>query len=511
MNTGTSNISAPRALLTLDDISGAAEVAAALIDLGWEVIATAETVEELGRRDLPATPIEAFIGATFEFDFPPTLHPKIEAALSTQARDRIDLVFCLPYPLSTGMDVGGHTLMMLAAKGHRLVCSSYQQIRHLLDILADPGRRDQELDAYRETLRQHAIARMSEHFRPLLEPGLLGPLGGAEVLQLEAGENPYQHPAHLHKAWESPYGWDKFEVLSAENPCFVNAADSDALLHCLLILGEALFRRYQKTPYISIAGKHGNPCGLAISWDDPAQSINGALFGNPLAIWGGEFVCNFQLDRGLARKLVYSARRKRQLGHGAWMLDVVIAAGISPPALSSLQKRARRTILVNPALVNCRFHDEVFAYRVVRGGILRQPSHHYILDCSLLQQSPEELHTSMIIAWACAFSSNHGGNEVALSRQDLLLNCAGGPSTVDACQTAVARARATGHGTRGSSFAADAFLPFPDAARVLVDAGCVAGLYPQGGQLGQDVLELFSSAGVQVSLLSPEHRGFIRH
>ncbi len=118
---------------------------------------------------------------------------------------------------------------------------------------------------------------------------------------------------------------------------------------------------------------------------------------------------------------------------------------------------------------------------------------------------------SIVVAWAVAWHSNHGGNEVSLVYDRNLLAVGGGPSTVDAIDTALQRAKACGHDLAGSVFAADAFFPFTDAPEILAQAGCAYGIVPKGGKNFEAVKELFTRERIEVLFLPEEYRGFCRH
>ena len=123
----------------------------------------------------------------------------------------------------------------------------------------------------------------------------------------------------------------------------------------------------------------------------------------------------------------------------------------------------------------------------------------------------EEEIDSIIIAWACAFTSFHGGNEIAIASGRQLLCAGGGPSTVDAAETAVQRGCKYGKMLKGASFAADAFFPFTDAVEVLLKAGCTAGVAPAGGINEIKVIDLLEKNGIGMIFLPKDFRGFCRH
>ena len=71
-----------RALFSVYDTNRVKEFAEALIKSGWEIIASRETVNILSVAGLPVTDIANFTGIKESYGFPPSLHPKVEAALT---------------------------------------------------------------------------------------------------------------------------------------------------------------------------------------------------------------------------------------------------------------------------------------------------------------------------------------------------------------------------------------------------------------------------------------------
>lgn len=330
------------------------------------------------------------------------------------------------------------------------------------------------------------------------------------------GENPYQAPADLFACESSdPLALPAFSQVSGEPPCFTNAADLDSLLHTMCLASEAFRRLRGAVPRICVAGKHGNACGMAASWESAEDAVRGAFTGNPGALWGGEVVVDFPVTGVLAEILLRSEERAARWGSPYWMLDVVAAPAFEEDAVAVLGRRERRKLLLNEALADPALPDETWTYRTVRGGFLRQPPPNYVLDLSGAEMDGAGLSTpeeeTAIIAWAVAFSSSHGGNEVSLARDYRLLSAAGGPSTVEAVHTAIERARSSDHEVADSVFAADAFFPFEDGPRALVDAGVSAGVVPGGGKRQEIVRALFRGHGVTVCYLPVEYRGFARH
>ena len=132
---------------------------------------------------------------------------------------------------------------------------------------------------------------------------------------LAKGENPYQVPADLFSIPSGdPLSLDKFRLISGDAPGFTNLCGLDRLVQTLCRSSVAFRYKNKKVPCIVIAAKHGNPCGFACDWKKPEVAIDKALFGNPVAIWGGEVITNFPITNSLAPYFYSSAKRQKITG-----------------------------------------------------------------------------------------------------------------------------------------------------------------------------------------------------
>ena len=500
------------ALFSLNEPSDGLEFAPRLLDLGWKIVATQNVALRFAESGIQTEEVSRFLGIQESYPFPPTLHPKIELALTTITTTAIDLVFDITYPLDKGNDVGGHTLLALAAKGNRIVVSNQKDMDSVVkQLLQNENEIEPEL---RQRLIVQAYEKISNHYQILSHKN--DPNQATPAYELMEGENPYQAPAHLLTFENSDdLCLGKFKQLSGIKPCFTNMADLDSLVKLMCVLVETFLKNDSKAPYITIAAKHGNPCGLSLSWDAPEKSIDGALFGNPRAIWGGEIITNFSISEEIGFMLFQSQKRNEALGDSHWMLDLVIAPEFQPDAIRILGKRNSRKLFQNENLFDPRLEREPWSYRPIRGGYLRQPPNHLVLNWQEFPNLPDNIEKavidSMLVAWAVAWHSNHGGNEVSIVKDGSLLAVGGGPSTVDAIATAFGRAKTCGHDLVGSVFAADAFFPFTDVPEIIARAGCTHGIVPKGGKNFQLVKEFFAQKKIKVLFLPEEHRGFCRH
>jgi phosphoribosylaminoimidazolecarboxamide formyltransferase / IMP cyclohydrolase len=505
-----------KALFSLNNVEDALPFAAKLMSCGWTIIATKNVAMLLKQNDMYVQDVADFLKISEIYPFPPTLHPKMELALTTNIDESIQLVFNTTYPLSEGNDVGGHTLLALAAKGSRIVVSDNDDMKKVVEQIQTNGKLKSE---FQQHLIHKANEKISKHYLSLYRSvsNSNGKLSeGLKKAPLKEGENPYQVPAnHLVEDFEDELSLGNFERISGELPCFTNMADLDSTLKIICSLSEACRKNFSKTPHILVAAKHGNPCGLGVDWAFPTRALDLALFGNPRSIWGGEVIANFRIDLEIGEMLLFSHRRKELLENSYWMLDLIAAPSFDKEAIETLGKREERKLFSNTALFNAKPDPSEWNFRSVRGGNLQQPPNNYILDFSDCEKPIEltenRIKISLIVAWAAAWHSNHGGNEVAIAKDGQLLGIGGGPSTIEAAATAVHRAKACGHDLQNSVFSADAFFPFTDAPEVLIKAGCGYGLVPGGGMNFDLVKKFFIDQNVKVYYLPSSIRGFCRH
>lgn len=497
----------------LDDIIKFGKI---LTSKKWDIVATDAAYSLLEKNGVPVTSVYDFVGCRERYKFPPTLHPKIEAALTDDKfPERIELVYDITYGPQGGLDVGGNALLALAVKGKRIPVTSHLIMKSVTETISKYGKITIDM---RNDLLLDAIKKTANYYTEAVK---CASQNKCEYLRIEwcydllNGENPYQKAAFWSIENDDLLALANYNLISNNRPCYTNLADLDCIAEILTKLSQAFCLQYDTLPYITIAAKHGNACGIGVDWKSKEASIEKALWGNARAIWGGEVIVNFNLGPKEASLLVSSRRREKMLGKACWMLDVIAASAIDKKAWLILSGRKNTKIFVNKALSSPTLYINPCSYRFTRGGVIKQSVADYCLDISKLvwnisDSLPENLD-DIIIAWASAFNSFHGGNEIAISRHQQLLSCAGGPSTVDAARTAVTRAIEIYGSISGASFAADAFFPFTDAPLILADSGVTGGVVPSGGQNQHKIQDFFNKRNIKVGFIPEEFRGFCRH
>ncbi len=394
-------------------------------------------------------------------------------------------------------------------------------------------------------------------------------------IDLSYAENRNQNPAFLMPGdSDDPLAMSKFLPAISGDPSYISLADGDYIVHILRFLTDAFWRTYGAVPYIVIAGKHANPCGIAIDWKDRSAVIRKALSGNKVAIMGGEVVTNFAIDDHLGIELFRQPPELCQAQDKKWGLDLILAPSFSPATVKLLNKKEKRRLLANPALERSLALEYIHFFpkkewmlkNLFNGNdVLKQrfPSFVFTLDDIVSQVGKPMLledddFDSLLIAWVAAWFAS--SNTVALAKDSMLigLGC-GQQDRIECVRLCINRANQSGHDTKGSVFASDAFFPFAqgetsgkdiddikdkmaflsdfiaktgkiteikdfdeimktisrndhrEGPQLLADAGCIGGVVPADGNKLEEVQKFFQEKGMSVAFVHKDNRGFSKH
>lgn len=313
-----------------------------------------------------------------------------------------------------------------------------------------------------------------------------------EEIRLAYGENRCQSPAFLIPTdADDPLAMHRYIVLSGD-PSYISIADGDQIQEILCLLAAAFSAWKEGMPYIVVAGKHGNPCGLGVDWYDPQVAILKALRGDVIAVMGGEVITNFPITDELAKTL-HEADAELD-GRPFWGLDIIFAPYFSDGAVDLLGKKEKRRLMANPSLTHPTLPASEYIERPVRGGKLRQRRSPFVLTPGNVQftttshSATDQEYIDILIAWATCWRAS--SNTVALAKDGMLIGLGCGQQDRIACvELCLRQAERSGHGVHGSFFASDAFFPYATSStsvkegpELLVEAGCRGGVVPADGK-----------------------------
>ena len=320
----------PRALISVYDKTGAVELAAGLVELGWELIASAGTAGVIEAAGLAVVDVADYTGSpTMLGHRVVTLHPRIHggiladrddpahrADLEANGIDPIDLVVVNLYPFEASpgvetIDIGGPTMVRAAAKNHAHVGVLIDPADYpaVLDELRSEGRLSA---ATRHRLARKAFAHTEAHDMAIgawLEgPGsddeashaALPAMIRLELERVEAlryGENPHQQGARYRQRGR-PGFFDGVIQHGGPALSYLNLMDAEAAWRLVHSLGDGP---------AAVIVKHANPCGAAVA-DSLVTAYSRAFDCDPRSAFGGVVATNAVIDTATAEAMAAAAQ-----------------------------------------------------------------------------------------------------------------------------------------------------------------------------------------------------------
>ncbi len=508
---GEENAKRPRALLSVSDKTGLAELAKGLTELGWEIISTGGTAKLLQEGGIAVTPVDQITG------FPEilsgrvkTLHPKIFGGLlavreeeahmhqlSEQAIDTIDLVAVNFYPfmeaaqrtdlteaqLIEEIDIGGPSLVRAAAKNlrHVLVLTNPADYSGILTEL----RRGLVSTATRQQLALKAFSKVAEFdiaiHETLRKRFALDDekffLAYRKEEALRYGENPHQKAALYQNTLEAGLSsW--IEILWGKELSYNNWLDIESAL--------ALLSEFEP-PACAII-KHNNPCGVARG-KTLQEAYERELAGDPISAFGGIVALNAAVDVKLAQKL------------NEIFLEIVIAPSFTRDALELLQKKKDRRLLRLRSLTR-----PAFELRFLGSDLLLQER-----DATLVDEASWRMLDDVALTpaerrdllFAFAIAKHVKSNAIVVAKEEATVGIgAGQTNRVGSVKIALA---AAGERARGAVLASDGFFPFADSIALAAQYGIAAIIQPGGSVRDDEVFESARKHGIKMVVTGVRH------
>jgi phosphoribosylaminoimidazolecarboxamide formyltransferase/IMP cyclohydrolase len=549
------------ALLSVYDKTGIVDFARGLIELGWQVYASGGTAKAIQEAGIEVTDIAGLVGGgpilghrvvTLSREISAGLladksKPEDLAEMAELKLPVIDLVCVDMYPLeevinkpgSTEADVieqtdmGGPTMLRLAAKGRRIVLSHSEQRQPVLEWLRAGKPDDTKFTRDLAARAEYEVARYVLSSARYLNGTRVSGFAARLNSPTKYGENPQQAEAAFYsdnRVAADPLGLDQFEHVQGMERSYINMTDIDRLLQTVTHIAAGFDRNFGSVPSVAVGVKHGNACGAAVG-ETLVEAVEKMLTGDTRAIFGGVVMINGAIDEVVAQALMHHAID----GDKPRLLDGVIGASVTKEALGLLSRNKLR-VVVNPALadLNEASLDSNRRVRPVRGGVLEQPNYVFVQDLSAeyMQQHGElneQQKQDLILAWAIGSTSN--SNTITLVKDGQLIgNGVGQQDRVGAGQLALTRTtidppKLEEQGDTlslqipldkqklsGAVAYSDSFFPFPDGPQLLADAGIRAILTSSGSVADETVIKALADSGVSLAM-APDKlaRGFYMH
>ncbi len=512
-----------RALLSVSDKEGLVAFAGALVEMGVELISTGGTARAIREAGIAVRDVSEVTG------FPEimagrvkTLHPKIHGgilarrdvdgeAMRENQIEPIDLVCVNLYPFEATVaregvsreeaveqiDIGGPGMIRAAAKNCdwvTVVTDPAQYARVVEAMRENDGATTPEL---RRSLAAAAFARTAAYdgaiaaYLASVDGGESGDeetprslaIQGERVASLRYGENPHQAAA-LYRTKRASPSVVEAEQLHGKELSYNNILDADAAL------GLAIALRSVSADRVGVCViKHTNPCGAAMA-SSPREAVGLAIAGDPLAAFGGILAVNALIDDKASERICAEDA----------FFEVVIAPAFDNAALKRLRARWKNVRLLEVGAIDAQDAPS-WEHRTVRGGMLVQQRDALAPDpAAWTHQAGPPADQDRLSAAAmlelCARALT--SNAIAIGGVDgvgvrLFGGGAGQMDRVNACRIAIEKA---GERTRGAIAFSDAYFPFSDGPKLLIDAGVDLIVHPGGSKRDAETFELCESRGV---------------
>ncbi|MGW1058421.1 bifunctional phosphoribosylaminoimidazolecarboxamide formyltransferase/IMP cyclohydrolase [Micromonospora rubida] len=508
-----------RALVSVYDKNGLVELARALHAAGVELVSTGSTASTIAAAGVPVTPVESVTGFPEILDGRvKTLHPAIHGGLLADLRKDshaaqldehgiagIDLLVSNLYPFQATVasgagveecveqiDIGGPAMVRAAAKNHASVAVVTDPAGYPA-VLAAIGEGGFTL-AQRRALAARAFAAIAEYDVAVAEwcavtlapdAGGWPEFAGLALRRgpvLRYGENPHQAAA-LYADPSSPAGLAQAEQLHGKEMSYNNYVDADAAWRAA--------NDFADQPAVAII-KHANPCGIAVG-GDVAEAHRRAHACDPVSAYGGVIAVNRPVSVELARQVADI------------FTEVLVAPEFEPGAAEVLQGKKNIRLLRAPA-----YAPLPAEWRQVTGGILVQLADRIDADgddpanwrLTTGEAADEATLRDLAFAWRAVRAVK--SNAILLAKDGATVGVGMGQvNRVDSAKLAVTRAGVERAG--GSVAASDAFFPFADGAKILIEAGVKAIVQPGGSIRDEEVIAACKEAGVTMYLTATRH------
>ncbi|QJF49938.1 bifunctional phosphoribosylaminoimidazolecarboxamide formyltransferase/IMP cyclohydrolase [Roseobacter ponti] len=517
-----------RALLSVSDKTGLAELGQALATRGVELLSTGGTAKALREAGLSVKDVSEVTGFPEMMDGRvKTLHPVVHggllalrdndehvAAMDTHGIGAIDLVVVNLYPFEAtvargagyteaieNIDIGGPAMIRSAAKNHGFV-TVVTDVEDYEPLLEELDRHDGHTGyALRQRLAQTAYARTAAYDTAVSSwmAGETGPtprrraFAGTLAQELRYGENPHQQASFYRDGSARP-GVATAKQHQGKELSYNNINDTDAAFELVSSFDPA------DGPACAII-KHANPCGVARG-ATLKEAYTRAFDCDRTSAFGGIIALNQPLDADTAAEIA------------GIFTEVVIAPGADEGAMRVFSQKKNLRLLTTDGLADP--HAAGIAVRQVSGGYLVQDKDvgsitEHDLKVVTKRAPTEQEMADMLFAWTVA--KHVKSNAIIYVRDGATVGVgAGQMSRVDSTRIAARKAQDMAEAmgldaplTKGSVVASDAFFPFADGLVTAAEAGATALIQPGGSMRDDEVIAAADEAGLAMVFTGMRH------
>ena len=446
-----------------------------------------------------------------------TLHPKIHSGILFNRNKishkkqmkinkfkPIDLVIVNFYPFKEviskttnknkiieNIDIGGPSLVRAAAKNYNDVVIVTDKIDYpelIKEIKKYKGKTSLK---FREKLAGKAFSLtafydsvISEWYNQLL--GIKFPerktFFGEKISELRYGENPHQKSSIYLS--DIRYDRNNFKQLSGKDLSYNNYNDIFAGLDILFA---------EKNLPSTVIIKHANPCGVA-SNRNLFKSFFNAKASDPISAFGGVVACNFKINYKIALEI------------NKTFFEVILAKGFDKKALKILKKKKNMRIIdiskTNyKSNTNIKFFDNSFLLQEKDDKIFNKNKLKFVTKIKPTKKEIKELEFAFKV---CKYVKS---NAIVITKDNATIGIgAGQQNRLDSCKIATQKAKKFQPKKLYNSVAAsDAFFPFADGIKTLINSGVKLIVQPGGSIRDKEVIDAANSAGIKMVFTGIRH------
>ena len=238
--------------------------------------------------------------------------------------------------------------------------------------------------------------------------------------------------------------------------------------------------------------KHSNPCGVAAE-KNQLKSFNNALMCDPISAYGGVVA----IHSIISKKLAFEINKK--------FFEIIISKGFTKDALKILKKKK------NVRLIDCskfNFSNKKH-YLFLGNSFLAQDSDNILFQKKIKIVTKKKATIQQIRSLKFAFNICKfvKSNAIVLANKKSTIGIGSGqPSRLDSCKIASEKAlEFVPEKILDSVAASDAFFPFPDGIKNLIETGVKAIIQPGGSINDEEVIKAANNAGIVMAFTGTRH------
>ncbi len=506
------------ALISLSDKTDLSKVLKTLNKYKVKIISSGGTYKSIKQLGYPCTEVSVYTGFKEMLDGRvKTLHPKIHAGILHDRSNRkhskemskknfpsLDLIIVNFYPFQKivinsknnkeiieNIDIGGPTMVRSAAKNFKnvLIITNKNDYSDLIqEIEKNKGQTTLNFREYMSSkafgLTAYYDAMIANWFNQKLNIKFpeRKTIFALKFKELRYGENPHQKSSiYINDYNDKELGLNQ---LGGKDLSYNNYNDIFASLEILLSL--------KKNP-ATVVVKHANPCGVSTN-RSPLVSFKNAYSCDPVSAFGGVIACNFKINKIIAEEINKN------------FLEIILAKGFEKAAFNILNKKKNLRIID----ISKYKQKNQTTTKVFDGSFLIQEKDKLIFNKKDLKFVTKNKPTSKElkeIEFAFNISKYVKSNAIVLTNNFSTIGIgAGQPNRLDSCKIAVQKAKQfQSNKIKNSIAASDAFFPFVDGIKSLLDAGVKIIVQPGGSIRDQEVINAANKANTKMVFTNIRH------